>query len=204
MITEQDLPSQAAKPLPNSFGRKKYYAGLLGSRRTWWQMRTNSKQKSVIPEQMDRPRSSGTRITEENIDEIGFEIESEKEFARLLLHINPDLEITYEPQRFIVANDEGKQKEAFPDFSIHNPESGYLAYIEITTRPKNDITYGNNGYYVKEKKSEQRETMKKAAPNIPYIVFYQKDLARLQEQYPTFNLFSIRRLYKPQPKTKAA
>lgn len=114
---------------------------------------------------------------------------SEREFARLVLEKNPDLEIIHEPVLFQHELGEGDKKAlrgTLPDFYIYNPRNSTRdsgdegIYVELTTSSR----FGNNPEHAKrhhDPKHKQRLVIEGQSPKPRYVVLYRENLEKIQE-----------------------
>lgn len=129
----------------------------------------------------DSPGFEGLKLirSEDDIGRIRYP--SEQEFARLLLHKNPHLIIIYEPRKFEYTFPDKTTQATVPDFLIINPRnSNQSVYVEITCSKRGTQS---------DVKERQKKVMKRAAPDVRYIVLYREHLMNMQRKNAAFDPF---------------
>jgi len=92
----------------------------------------------------------------------------EQQMFLYLQNTFPNAAIEYESHRFVVTDDQGKQRSTVPDLRIEWT-NGKIVFLELTTSFLNGT----------DPKSRQREVMQ-CFPDIRYVVLYGQDLSRIQ------------------------
>lgn len=94
----------------------------------------------------------------------------EQQMFKLLQSALPTSKIGYESHRFVVIDDEGKERSTIPDFTIEKPD-GSIIHLEVTTMELNGT----------DPKARQREVMQQF-PEERYVVLYGQHLYNIQER----------------------
>ena len=107
----------------------------------------------------------------------------EQQFFLLLKgKLPPTTKITYEPEQFIITDDEEKSYCTTPDFKIEKP-NGVILYIETTLAEKNG----------KDPKQTQKWIMSNFQ-QIHYVVLYKHNLENIERQHPEVSFRHSKRI----------
>jgi hypothetical protein len=127
---------------------------------------------------------------------------TERIFRVFLDKVFPNANIAYEPEPFSAIIYRREKHPTIPDFALDpmmgaattRPDfritkpNGKKIYIEITKDRKNGT----------DPKQDDKEIMRIAAPNYPYVVLYGDTLLSIQRKYREFNFFKSEKKKEPQ------